>query len=249
MELGLKNRVALVTGASKGLGRATAAALAAEGARVAVSSRSRERIDAAAAEIGALGLVHDSADLDGVPRLIEAVEAELGPIDVLVANTGGPPPGADPLGFTREQWEAAYRDLVLAPMAMIERVLPGMRERGFGRIVSVGSSSVREPIPGLMLSNSHRAGLVGALKTIAREVARDGVTVNSVMPGLIATERIVQLAGSREAAEDAGRSRAPAGRLGTPEEFGAVAAFLCSERAAYVTGTTVLVDGGLTQSV
>jgi 3-oxoacyl-[acyl-carrier protein] reductase len=249
VDLGLNGRVALVTGASKGLGRATAAALVAEGARVAISSRSRERIEATAGEIGARGFVHDSADLDGVPRLVEAVEAELGPVDVLVANTGGPPPGPDPLGFTREQWEAAYRDLVLAPMALIERVVPGMRERGFGRVVSVGSSAVREPIPVLMLSNSHRAALVGALKTLAREVARDGVTVNSVLPGRIATDRLLDTAGSREAAEEAARSTIPAGRLGTPEEFAAVAAFLCSDRAAYVTGTTVLVDGGLTQSV
>jgi 3-oxoacyl-[acyl-carrier protein] reductase len=249
MDLGLNGRVALVTGASKGLGRATAAALVAEGARVAVSSRSRERIDAAAREIGATGFVHDSADLDGVAGLVGAVEAELGPIDVLVASTGGPPPGADPLGFTREQWEAAYRDLVLAPMALIERVVPGMRERGHGRIVSVGSSAVREPIPGLMLSNSHRAALTGALKTLAREVARDGVTVNTLLPGRFATDRAFANAGSREAAEEAARSGVPTGRLGTPEEFAAVAVFLCSERAAYVTGTTVLVDGGLTQSV
>ncbi|MFL5781551.1 MAG: SDR family oxidoreductase [Thermoleophilaceae bacterium] len=249
MDLGLQGRVALVTGASKGLGHATAAVLAAEGAQVAISSRSAERIEAAAEDIGAHGFVHDSADLDAVPALVDAVESELGPVDVLVANTGGPPPGLDPLGFTREQWEAAYRDLVLAPMALIERVVPGMRERGFGRIVSVGSSAVREPIPGLMLSNAHRPGLVGALKTLAREVARDGVTVNSVLPGRIATDRLLDTIGSREAAEQAARDSVPAGRLGTPEEFGAVAAFLCSERAAYVTGTTVLVDGGLTQSL
>jgi len=249
MELGLEGRVALVTGASKGLGRGIAEALVAEGARVAVSSRSRERIEAAAAEIGAHGLVHDSADLDAVPALVESVERELGPMDVLVANTGGPPPGADPLGFGREQWEAAYRDLVLAPMALIERVVPGMRERGFGRVVSVGSSAVREPIPGLMLSNAHRTGLLGALKTLSREVAADGVTVNSVLPGRVATDRIVQMSGSREAADEAARAQVPAGRLGTVEEFAAVAAFLCSEQASYVTGTTVLVDGGLTQSV
>lgn len=249
MDLALGGRVALVTGASKGLGRASAAALVAEGARVAISSRSAERIGATAEAIGARGFVHDSADLDGVGALVESVEAELGPIDLLVANTGGPPPGVDPLGFTRGQWEAAYRDLVLAPMALIERVAPGMRERGFGRIVSVGSSAVREPIPGLMLSNSHRAALLGALKTLARDLARHRVTVNSVLPGRIATDRLVETAGSREAAEEVARSTVPAGRLGTPEEFAAVVAFLCSEQASYVTGTTVLVDGGLTQGV
>ena len=249
MDLGLAGKVALVTGASKGLGKGIGAALVQEGARVAISSRSRERIDAAATEIGALGLVHDSADVDAVPALVDAVEAQLGPIEVLVANTGGPPPGPDPLGFTREQWESAYRDLVLAPMTLIERVVPGMRERGFGRVLSVSSSAVREPIPGLMLSNSHRAALLGALKTLAREVAGEGVTVNSVLPGRIATDRIVQMSGSREAAEDAARSQVPVGRLGTVEEFAAVAAFVCSERASYINGTAILVDGGLTQAV
>src|SRR2546423_11678982 len=169
MDLGLAGKVALVTGASKGLGKGIGAALVQEGARVAISSRSRERIDATATEIGALGLVHDGAAVDQVPALVDTVEAELGPIAVLVANTGGPPPGPDPLGFTREQWESPYRDLVLAPMTLIERVLPGMRERGFGRVLSVSSSAVREPIPGRLLSNSHRAARLGALRTMARE--------------------------------------------------------------------------------
>jgi 3-oxoacyl-[acyl-carrier protein] reductase len=249
VDLGLDGRVALVTGASKGLGKGIAAALAAEGARVAISSRSRERIDAAAAEIGARGYVHDSGDLDAVPALVEAVESDLGRIDVLVTNTGGPPGGADPLGFGREQWEAAYRELVLAPMALIEHVVPGMRERGFGRVVAVASSSVREPIQALMLSNVHRSGLLAAFKTLARDVAGDGVTLNSVLPGRIATDRIVELGGSREAAEAAAREQVPAGRLGTVEEFAAVACFLCSERASYVTGTAVLVDGGLTHLI
>ena len=249
MDLGLEGRVALVTGASKGLWHGIARALADEGARVAVSSRSRERIDAAGEAIGARPYVHDSADLDSAPALIERVEADLGPLDILVANTGGPPPGADPLGFTRGQWEAAYRSLVLAPMALIESAMPGMRERGFGRIVAVASSAVREPIPVLMLSNAHRSGLLAAFKTLAREVARDGVTVNSVLPGRIATDRIVETAGSREEAERRAAEEIPAGRLGTVDEFAAVAAFLCSERAAYVTGAAVLVDGGLTRSV
>ena len=250
MDLGLDGKVALVTGASKGLGRGIAAALVAEGARVAISSRSQERIEAAAAEIGARAYVYDSSDVDAAPGLLEAVESDLGPVDVLVTNTGGPPGGADPLGFTREQWEEAYRTLVLAPMALIERAVPGMRERGFGRVVGVSSSAVREPISVLMLSNSHRSALLAAFKTLARDVAGDGVTVNSVLPGRIATDRIVQMAGgSRETAEAAAREQVPAGRLGTVEEFAAVACFLCSEPASYVTGTAILVDGGLTQAV
>jgi 3-oxoacyl-[acyl-carrier protein] reductase len=241
--------VALVTGASKGIGRAIAAELAAEGARVAISSRSRERIEATAGEIGAVPFVHDTHDLDAAPALLESVEGELGPIDILVANSGGPPFGADPLGFSREQWEAAYRELVLAPVELIERTLPGMRERGFGRIVSVASTSVREPIPYLMLSNTHRTGLLAALKTIARSVAADGVTVNSVLPGRIATDRLADSAGSLDAAQEAARDTVPAARLGTVEEMAAAAAFLCSARASYVTGTAMLVDGGLTQSI
>ena len=249
MDLGLSRRTALVTGSSKGLGLAIARALAAEGAEVAISSRSPERIEAAAKEIGARGYVHDAEDLDSAPALIEAVERDLGPIDVLVTNTGGPPPGADPLGFTRDQWEAAYRSLVLAPMGLIGHALPGMRARGFGRIVAVSSSAVREPIPALMLSNAHRSGLLAAFKTLAREVAGDGVTVNSLLPGRIATDRIIETSGSLEAAERWAREEVPARRLGTVEEFGAVAAFLCSEQASYVTGVALLVDGGLTRSV
>src|SRR5687768_3205017 len=155
MDLGIDGRVALVTGASQGIGKAIAAELAREGARVAISSRSREKIDAAAADIGATGFVLDSTDLDAVPAFVEQVEDE--PVDILVCNTGGPPGNPDPLAFTREQWESAYRTLVLAPMALVERVVPGMRERGFGRIVNVASTSVREPIGNLMLSNAHRA--------------------------------------------------------------------------------------------
>ena len=248
MDLGLTDRVALVTGASKGIGLGIARGLAAEGARVAISSRSRERIDSAAAELGAVGFVHDSDDLDGAPALIDAVEEQLGPLEVLVTNTGGPPPGPDPLGFTREQWEEAYRSLVLEPMALIGRALPGMRERGFGRIVNVASSSVREPIPILMLSNVHRSGLLAGFKTLARAVAADGVTINSVLPGRIATDRLAENYGSLETAEKVAADTVPAGRLGTVEELAAMAVFLCSARASYVTGTAALVDGGLTQS-
>jgi len=249
VELGLKGRVALVTGASKGIGMGIAKALAGEGATVAVSSRSQERIDAAASEIGARPYVHDSADLDAAAPLIDQVESDLGPLEVLITNTGGPPPGEDPAGFSREQWEAAYRDLVLAPTALIERALPGMRERGFGRIVNVSSSAVREPIPVLMLSNVHRSGMLAGFKTLARAVAGDGVTLNTLLPGRIDTDRVAQSHGSREAAAEAARQEVPAGRLGTPDEMGAAAAFLCSQQAAYITGVALLVDGGMTRSV
>jgi 3-oxoacyl-[acyl-carrier protein] reductase len=248
MDLSLAGRTALVTGASKGIGLGIAAALAEERARVAVSSRSRGRIDSAAERIGARGYVHESSDLEGARALIQQVESDLGAIDVLVTNTGGPPAGPDALGFTRSQWEDAYRTLVLGPLALVEAVVPGMRQRGFGRILAVSSSAVREPIATLMLSNAHRTGLLAAFKTLARRLAADGITVNSVLPGRIATDRVIEVSGSRQAAERAAARQVPARRLGSVEEIAAVAAFLCSRRASYVTGTAVLVDGGLTAS-
>ena len=249
MDLGLRDRVALVTGGSKGIGAGIAAALAAEGAKVAIAARSRETVDETAARVGATGFAFDSEDLDAVPGLIAGVESALGPIDIYVANTGGPPMGPDPLAFTRAQWEAAHRTLVLSPMAFIERLLPGMQERRWGRILAVSSSSVLEPLPAIQLSNAHRPGLLAAFKVLARRVAADGVTLNSILAGRIATERAGATAGGLEAAEAKARDEVPAGRLGTVEEFAAAAAFLCSEPAAYITGTTLLVDGGLTQGV
>lgn len=249
MDLGLNGRIALVTGASKGIGRAIATELVAEGATVAISSRTRESIDATASEIGAQAFVFDSADLDAAPRLLRDVEAQLGPIDVLVCNTGGPPAGPDPLGFDREQWETAYRTLVLAQIALVERVVGGMRRRGWGRVLSVASTTVREPSPVLMLSNTHRAALLAAFKTISRSVAADGVTLNTVLPGRIGTDRLFDLLGSQENAEAGARDQVPAGRLGTVEEMAAAAAFLCSDRASYITGQALAVDGGLLQSI
>ena len=249
MDLGIEGRVALVIGASKGIGRAVAAELAAEGAKVAVASRSREALDAVAAAIGATAFEHDNTELGSAPALIEAVAASLGPVEILVTNTGGPPPRPDPLSHPREEWLLAYRTLVLAPVEMIEAVMPGMRERGWGRIVNIGSFSVREPISNLMLSNSHRAAALAAFKTIARAVAPSGVTLNTVLPGRIATDRIYELAGGREHAERGAAAEVPRGRLGTPEELAAAVAFLCSDRASYVTGVALLVDGGLTKLV
>jgi 3-oxoacyl-[acyl-carrier protein] reductase len=249
MDLGLDGRVALVTGGSKGIGRAIAAGLAAEGARVAIASRSAERVEAAARELGARGYVFDSEDLDAVPALVDAIESDLGPIDVYVANTGGPPANPDPLGFTREQWQAAHRALLLSPMAFLERLLPEMRQRGWGRVVAIGSSAVREPMDSLQLSNAHRPGLVAAFKVLARQFAADGVTLNTVHPGRIATDRLIDTSGSREAAEASAHESVPARRLGTPEELAAAAVFLCSAQASYITGTSLLVDGGLTRSV
>jgi len=249
VDLGLEGRVALVMGASRGIGRAIATALAREGARVAIASRSQERLDEAAAEIGeaATPFVADASDLDRLEGLPSEVEGALGPVEILVTNTGGPPLGGA-LDHERDDWGAAYRSLVLAPRVLAGAVIPGMRERGWGRIVNVGSSSTREPIPGLNLSNSHRMAAVGFLKTLAREVAAAGITVNTVATGRFATERLATNAGSIEAAEEAARREVPAARLGRPEEYGDLVAFLCSERAAYLTGTVIPIDGGLLRS-
>jgi 3-oxoacyl-[acyl-carrier protein] reductase len=235
-------------GASRGIGKAIAATLAREGARVAIASRSTEKLEQAAAEIrAATKFVADTADLERLAALPGEVQAALGPIEVLVLNTGGPPFGGA-LDHERDDWEAAYRSLVLAPRLLAGAVVPGMRERGWGRIVNVGSSSTREPLPGLNLSNSHRMAAVGFLKTLATEVAGDGITVNTVATGRFATERLASDDGSLDAAEEAARREVPAARLGRPEEYGDLVAFLCSERAAYLTGAVIPLDGGLLRS-
>jgi len=248
MDLGLDGRVALVTGASRGIGRGIAEVLAREGAHVAVTSRSADAAAAVADTIKGRAYTFDSDDLGAVDGLVAAVERDFGPIDVYVANTGGPPVGADPLGFSDEEWVAAHRTLILSPMAILRRVLPGMRERGFGRVVAVSSTAAVEPIRGLQLSNAHRPGLLNAFKHLAQETAADGVTFNAVLPGRIATDRIAANAGGMEAAEALAREQVPAGRLGTVEEIAAAAAFLCSAPAGYVTGASLRVDGGLTRS-
>jgi 3-oxoacyl-[acyl-carrier protein] reductase len=250
VDLGIHGRVALVGGATQGIGRAIAAALVAEGARVVITARDPDRTAQAAAEIGAAaGLGWDSADLAGATALVTRVTEEVGPIDILVTNTGGPPADPDPLALTTEQWEQAHRTLVLAPMTLLRLVLPGMRRRGWGRVVAVASTSVREPIQALILSNAERSAQLAAYKTLAREVAGDGVTINTLLTGWIATERAVSLAGSMAAAEANAAETVPAGRLGRPEEMAWAAAFLCSERAAYITGTALAVDGGALQGL
>jgi 3-oxoacyl-[acyl-carrier protein] reductase len=259
MELGLTGKVALVMGASKGIGRGVAAALAREGARIAIASRSHERIERAARELesetgasaGAVSAhVADAGDPDALVELARSVAAQVGTIEVLVTNTGGPPAG-DPLGFDRPAWEAAYRSLVLGPIELIQAVVPAMRERRWGRIVNITSSATHQPIPGLMLSNSHRLAAVGAFKTLAAELARDGILLNSVAPGLIATDRIAELRGGVSLGQLVAEPQPdiPVGRIGRVEEIADVVAFLCSERASYVTGVNLLVDGGAVRAL
>lgn len=250
VELGIEGRVALVMGASRGIGRAIAASLAREGVRVALASRSADRLAEAADAIDGEARIFeaDTADLDRLAGLPGEVAEALGPVEILVTNTGGPPPG-EALDAELEAWRAAYQHLVLAPRVLVEAALPAMRERGWGRIVNVGSSSTIEPIPHLALSNVHRLATVGFFKTLARELAADGITVNTVATGKIDTERLASLSGSREAAIEAARDQVPAGRLGTPQEYADLVAFLCSERAGYLTGTVIPLDGGLLRSV
>ena len=250
MDLGIEGRIALVMGGSRGIGRGIAGALASEGARVAISSRSEESLRATASEIEGDVQVFpaDTGDLDRLRELPGEVDKALGPIDILVANTGGPPPGGA-LDNSLEEWEEAFRSLVLALRVLLDGVVPGMRERGWGRIVNVSSSSIREPIPHLTLSNANRLAALGLLETLADEVTADGITVNTVATGMFATERLADPEGSLKGAEEAAKQRVPAKRLGHPDEYGDLVAFLCSERAAYLTGAVIPLDGGLLRSV
>ena len=250
MDLRIEGKTALVMGASKGIGLAIAGALAGEGVRVAMASRSRERVEAAAKEIegDTTAFEADTDDLDWLAALPDEVASKVGPVEILITNTGGPPLGGA-LDHEREVWEEAYRSLVLAPLVLADAVLPGMRERKWGRIVNVGSSSVREPIPHLTLSNANRMAAIGLFKTLATEVASDGITVNTVATGRFATDRLAENWGSWEEMEAKAPEGIPAGRLGQPEEFGDLVAFICSERAAYLTGAVVPLDGGMLRSV
>jgi 3-oxoacyl-[acyl-carrier protein] reductase len=251
MDLGLQGRIALVMGASRGIGRGIADALAREGARVAMASRSPEAIATAAQEVGngAVGIAADTTDLPRMEALPGEVAERLGgPVEILVLNSGGPPPGGA-LDNSIEEWEATHRSLLLAPRALIAAALPAMRERGYGRIVNVGSSTTREPIPSLNLSNSYRLAAVGFFKTLAREVAADGVTVNTVGTGRFATDRLASNWGGWEEMMEGAAKDVPAGRLGNPDEYGDLVAFICSEQASFLTGTIIPLDGGMQRSV
>jgi 3-oxoacyl-[acyl-carrier protein] reductase len=240
MDLQLQGRRAAVAASSAGLGFATAAALAADGAEVAVCGRDRARVEAAAARIGAVPIVADVGSVEGATGFVDAAREALGGVDILVANAGGPPPGT----FASTPIEAYLPALelnLLSVVAMCRAAVPDMQAQGWGRVVAITSISVRQPIGTLILSNTARAGVTGFLKTLALEVAADGVTVNSVQPGLHATDRLVQLHGGDLERAAAG---VPARRVGDPADFGAVCAFLCSDAARFITGAAIPVDGG-----
>ena len=244
MELGLSGRRALVMGGSSGLGKAIAQALIKEGARTVICARGAERLAATAAQIGAQGIVADVTLPGAAAALVGESEKRLGPLDVLVVNTGGPPPGlfAD---LSEAAWRTAFESLWMSSVGAMRAALPGMRARRWGRVILVTSVAAREPVANLMLSNSLRAGLHGLVNALSREVAADGVTINALMPGYTLTERLAEL--KLDEAELA--TQIPAGRLGRAEDFAAVAAFLASEQANYLTGQAVACDGGLLHSI
>lgn len=242
MDLGISGRTAAVAASSTGLGYASAAALAAEGVRVAICGRDKGRIEEAAAAIGhdVVPLVADVSSPDGATAFVRDAIDALGRVDILVPNAGGPPPGT--FASTAVDAYADALDLnLMSVVAMCKAAVPPMQERHWGRVVAITSISVRQPIGTLILSNTARAGATAFLKTLATEVARDGVTVNSVQPGLHATNRLLSLHGGDEGAAAAG---IPAKVVGVPDDFGSIVTFLCSEHAKFVTGAALPVDGG-----
>jgi 3-oxoacyl-[acyl-carrier protein] reductase len=262
MDLGLNGKVALVAAASKGLGRAIAFELANEGARVAMCARGEEELLRARDEIAqstgsdVIAITGDVSRPDDVARITKTALDYFGRIDILITNAGGPPSGKFET-LTAEVWQKAVDLTLMSVINLTNAVLPGMRERKWGRVINVTSIAVKQPVDGLMLSNSLRSAVTGFARTLANEVARDGITVNNILPGYTRTERVDQLAAAaagREAiTSDAARAKweaeIPMGRLGEPREFAALAAFLATERASYITGTSVTADGGWTKGL
>ncbi len=245
MDLGIQGKKAAVAAASTGLGFGCAKALIEDGVQVAVCSRSQERINEAAEQLGAgaVPIVADMSTEEGARSFIEQATEKLGQVDILVANAGGPPPGS-PATTSIDGYREAIDLNLLSTIVMCQTALPGMRERGWGRIVAITSIGARQPIGNLAASSVARAGVSSFLKTLSAEVARDGVTVNSAQPGIHATDRIKSLGNTDVVAQ-----RVPTGRLGTAEDFGKAVAFLCSEPAKFITGTSILLDGGAYQGL
>jgi 3-oxoacyl-[acyl-carrier protein] reductase len=261
MDLGLRGKVALVCGGSRGIGYAAAAEFATEGMKVAVCGRDAGALEKANSRLAALGgevlaVEGDLATQAGVASVISAVQQRFDHVDVLVTNTGGPPT-SPALGADWAAWENATHLLLRSAVELTRAFVPGMQARKWGRVIGITSMAVKQPVPSLVLSNALRAAVTGYLRTLANEVAVDGVTVNTVLPGYTETERLDALAAattkrtgaSRESVYDQWRATTPAGRLGAPEDLAAVIAFLASDRAGFVTGQAICVDGGAVKSL
>lgn len=262
MDFGIRGKVALVSASSKGLGRAVAEELAAEGVNLVMCARGEDALRQTASSIrknSGVTVVEVAADVSdpaGIDRVAKSALDKFGKVDILVTNSGGPPSGAFE-SFTRESWESATRLLLFSAVELARAVLPGMKERRWGRILNVTSIAVKQPIDGLMLSNSLRAAVTGFARSLANEVARYNITVNNIMPGFTRTDRMEELA--RATSEKSGTSvsdalakwerEIPIGRLAEPREFAALVAFLASERASYITGSSIAVDGGWIRSI
>lgn len=254
MDLGIRGRTALVTGAGSGIGKAVALALAAEGVRLAVASRDAGRLETVAREATtagareARGFPMDLTDPDSIAAALAEIRGAYGDIQIVVLNGGGPPAAR----FTEARlsdWDAAYRLLLRSMLVLLNELVPPMRAGHWGRVVALTSTSVKQPIDTLVLSNAFRTGLVSALRTLAVEVAAEGVTVNAIATGRIETARLRELYGGDEAKLRAAGAEVPIGRIASPAEFAPLAVFLCGEPARYVTGQTISVDGGLTRGL
>ena len=258
MDLGLKGKVALVTGASKGMGRACARGLAAEGARVAMCARNEGELKSAVDEVKAatkadvIGVAADVTKADQVRTLVARVTEALGAPDILIANCGGPPRGYFD-DFGDEAWQGAVDVSLMSTVRLVRAVLPGMRAKRWGRILTIQSVSVKQPLPELLLSNAVRPGVAGLMKTLALQLGKENILVNTLCPGRILTDRLLGGLGqsglSREEYLARQGAEIPMGRVGTAEEFANVAVFLASERASYVTGVAIQVDGGLVRGL
>lgn len=262
MDLGLRGKVALVAGASQGMGRATAMGFAREGAKVSICARGegplKEAVEMIRRETGAevLAMAADMTKADDIRRFVAATVEKFGRLDVVVTNAGGPPPG-DFMNFTDEDWEKAFHLSFMSALRLTREAVPHMRKVGGGRVINISSYSVKEPISGLVLSNAIRSAVVGLAKTLSRELAKDKILINTVCPGRIDTERARKLSQARaerlkrpvdEVLRDLA-AEVPLGRYGTPEETADLIVFLGSERASYITGTTIAVDGGLVRAI
>lgn len=261
MDLNLKGKVALVVASSQGLGKAVAAELAREGAHVMLCGRDARKLDAVQEELQALAqgqVAYRQADItkvEDIRSLVSAAREQFGRIDILINNAGGPPGGTFEQ-MSDEDWQKAFELNLLSYIRMIREVLPDLKQ-GRGRIVNIASSSIKQPIPGLILSNTFRLGIVGLTKTLAEELAPHGILIHTVAPGRIATDRVAyldqlkadKLRVSREQVEAEAKRQIPLQRYGTPEEFAKVVAFLVSGACTYMTGTSLLVDGGMVKSI